>query len=104
MKTIVVVLFLVALGVGAIAISQHHKLSAQQAELAALHQQIDEETNQLKAIEVDRQQWQRRQQDMLGQIDVLAAQVMANHATESNKAAAALSPAVDAASNSPSTT
>src|SRR6516225_4795371 len=104
MKTIVAVLLLTALGVGAIAINEHHKLSAQQAELAALRQQLDEETNQFKAIEIDRQQWQRRQQDMLGQIDVLAAQVMASRAAESNKAAAALSPAVDAASNSSSAT
>src|SRR5262245_45990672 len=104
MKTLVVVLLLIALGVGAIAISQQHKLSAQQAELAALRQQLDEETNQFKAIEIDRQQWQRRQQDMLGQIDVLAAQVIANRAAESNKAATALSPTVDAASNSPSKT
>ena len=84
MKTIVAVLLLVALGVGAIAINERHKLSAQQAELAALHQQLEDETNQFKAIEIDRQQWQRRQQDMLGQIDVLAAQVMASRAAESN--------------------
>jgi hypothetical protein len=104
MKTIVVVLLLVALAIGAIAISERHKLSAQQAELSALRQQLDEETNQLKAIDIDRQQWQRRQQDMLGQIDVLAAQVMANRAAESNKAAAAaLSTAVEAATPSSST-
>jgi hypothetical protein len=104
MKTIVVVLLLVALGVGAFAINEHHKLSTQQTELATLHQQLDEETNQFKALEVARQHWERRQQDMLAQIDVLAAQVMASRAAESNKVAAALSPTVDAASNSPSTT
>jgi hypothetical protein len=104
MKTIVVVLLLTALGVGAIAINEHYKLSAQQAELAALRQQIEEETNQFKAFEIDRQHWERRQQDMLGQIDVLAAQVMASRASESNKAAGTLPPPVDADSISSSTT
>ncbi len=86
MKTLAAVLLIAALGLGAIVISQQHKLALQQAELTALHQQLEEQTNQFKTFESDRQRWERRQQDMLGQIDVLAAEVMANRAAATNKA------------------